>query len=153
MPGNPKEVGSPSTIEALVPSALNVAVLAMAFPPRDSPMPALDAAAIGSEKVTVMGARSTTFVAPVAGTVVLTVGGVRSTFTVTGPETICGEPLVLFATRVCGPSATPVVSQVKVYGDGALRVAIAVPPSSTSEMAAGAAPPLAVTLIATEPFA
>src|SRR5665213_890073 len=115
-PGSAKEVGSPITIEAVVPSGLSVAVLATAVPPIVNPIAPepTDDDAIASEKVTVMGARSTTLVAPVVGIVETTLGAVRSTFTVTGADAIGGEPDVLLATRVWGPSATLVVSQVYV---------------------------------------
>src|SRR5436190_64925 len=67
--------------------------------------------AIGSEKTAWMGARSATSLAPGAG-VSETVGGVRSTTTVTGADRMTLSERTISATMVYDDSGAAAVSQV-----------------------------------------
>src|SRR5450432_1248423 len=88
VPGSAKEVRSLIARVAIVASALSVTVVATAVPPtvRTKDDDVTEVFATASEKVTVIGARRTTSVAPAIGVVRTTVGDLWSTFMVVGAE-------------------------------------------------------------------
>src|SRR5580698_2546078 len=87
--GSAMDVRSVGTIVAVVPSSLSDVVAGAAFPPTvklTAPDAVNDAGRMASENATVIGARRTTLVAPVAGVVAVTVGAVWSTLIVIDDE-------------------------------------------------------------------
>jgi hypothetical protein len=114
--GSDRELGSSISMAAVFPSGPSVTVVATTLLPIVSvtDRDVSDDVAIASEKVIAMGARRTTPVAPATGVVDVTLGAVRSTFTVIGGDATGWVPAIALATIVCGPSGTAVVSQEKL---------------------------------------
>jgi hypothetical protein len=103
-------------IVATRPEGSSVAVVWIAVVPIDrlNVVPAGCDSTTASEKKTWMGERSATFVAPGPGDTEATVGGCRSTTTVTGVDRAVPFESSTSATIACPPSGTTVVSQSKV---------------------------------------